>query len=325
MTNQRSEAGSLDRQLRQYMLGQLDEGDASRFEERLMTEDEFFQQAELIAEAVEDELADEYASGAMTESDRKRFEGRLARSKSLQEKLWLRNALAEYTKKQRFRNWWIRFSTGWPGLFLRPASALALGTIVLVAGGVWSFSRITQLETRLDAAARQQAGQVQVQSSLEEQVMAGRQRIEQLSRELAEAAARGLGGPGGPVSGLRQVAPLVTVILQPGLVRSGGVTTRITLRGGDQMVELRLDIGIDEFRNYRAVLSDSRGRKVLEQYQLAAVKAGRGVHVVMSVPARILLNGDYSVVLYGEAEGGQSERIDGYNFRIFLERASNKF
>ena len=52
---------------RRYLLGQLTDDEAQKLEERLLSEDDFFQELEL----TKDELAQEYASGQLTAKERK--------------------------------------------------------------------------------------------------------------------------------------------------------------------------------------------------------------------------------------------------------------
>jgi anti-sigma-K factor RskA len=52
---------------RRYLLGQLTDDEEQKLEERLLSEDDFFQQVEL----TKDELAQEYASGELTTKERK--------------------------------------------------------------------------------------------------------------------------------------------------------------------------------------------------------------------------------------------------------------
>src|SRR5687768_12864644 len=52
---------------RRYLLGQLTDDEEQKLEERLLSEDDFFQEVEL----TKDELAQEYASGELTAKERK--------------------------------------------------------------------------------------------------------------------------------------------------------------------------------------------------------------------------------------------------------------
>jgi uncharacterized coiled-coil protein SlyX len=297
--------------LRQYLLGQLSVEELSRFEEQLMSDDDLFLRAGEAAETVEDELAGEYASGVLEADERNAFEQRLARSRKLKQKVRFERELAGYAKKQRRESLWTRLSGLWAQVPLKPAYVGAMAAIILAVGGGWSMYRVSQLERRLHESLMSQARQAKVQAGLELQIAQQRSQIARLGRELEQVISGRLDS-----AGIRQMASVVAFVLKPGLVRSGGATAVVRLHGEEQTVELRLDIGLDEFRSYRATLADASGLKLIDQFQIPAGKDGGGVHVALPVPAKVLRAGDYSVVLHGEVDGEQAERIDSYHFRI---------
>src|SRR5215470_14317850 len=55
--------------VRQYLLGQLQEPEQVAIEERLLTDDAYYQRLEMI----EDELIDDYITGVLSEADRQAF------------------------------------------------------------------------------------------------------------------------------------------------------------------------------------------------------------------------------------------------------------
>jgi len=56
--------------IRRYLLRELPKGEQKRVEERLMTDDAFFERLKV----AEDELVDEYLGGGLSENERQRFE-----------------------------------------------------------------------------------------------------------------------------------------------------------------------------------------------------------------------------------------------------------
>ncbi|MCP5112140.1 MAG: hypothetical protein GY953_15025 [bacterium] len=109
---------------------------------------------------------------------------------------------------------------------------------------------------------------------------------------------------------------LASFILLPGLERSGGETAVVSIPSGGNLVELKLDLGLDEYQSYQAALYDSGGAELITRKQLRAVPAAETVHVVIQFPARILPPDDYQIRLSGLTAGGQSEMIDSYPFRV---------
>src|SRR5688500_19822636 len=58
--------------IRQYLLGQLNDADEQKIEERLMVEDDLFQELEIS----KGELVEEYRAGELRETERREFEQR---------------------------------------------------------------------------------------------------------------------------------------------------------------------------------------------------------------------------------------------------------
>jgi CHAT domain-containing protein/Flp pilus assembly protein TadD len=82
-------------QIRQYLLGQLPEDQRQKIEQRLLTDDDFFEELEL-AEA---ELSHEYAAEKLSDADRYTFEQRLLVNPALNRKLRFARALERYVSK----------------------------------------------------------------------------------------------------------------------------------------------------------------------------------------------------------------------------------
>jgi len=295
--------------LREYLLGRMSEEELSEFEHGLLANDGLFKRTGEAFEVVEDELAEEYLAGALKGEERTMFEGRLARSAALQDKVRFARAMASYSGRRRTgrANW---FRALWEEFSWQPAYALALAALLLVVGGGWSVVRVRQLEGRLHESSLAQARQAKLQAGLELQLAEQRSRIAELSRALE----RTLSGEPGP--GASPVAKLVWLALRPGQTRGSGAGARLNLQGEEELVEIRLEIGLAEFPHYHAVLSDAAGTRVVEVFQLPPTTGGAEVFVTVPVPARVLRPGDYSVALYGERQGATAERIDSYGFRV---------
>lgn len=83
--------------LREYQLGQAASEDAARIEERLLTDDEFYQ--ELLI--VEDELVDQYLAGQLTQSERESFETYFLATPERREKLRFARNLKKYVSRNQ--------------------------------------------------------------------------------------------------------------------------------------------------------------------------------------------------------------------------------
>ena len=160
-------ADSTDRNaLRQYLLGELieDEKALDAIEKRLMTDDAYFEEYELVKE----EVIDEYAEGEMTSDERKRFEKHFLTSSSRHRDVRVAQAFIPESSSLQKKQPVKRTSTGWSPLewfrSISPASlrtAAAVLGVLIVAFIVWlsssgSSTNVTQGLQALGDAYRQE-------------------------------------------------------------------------------------------------------------------------------------------------------------------------
>jgi hypothetical protein len=82
--------------IRQYLLGQLPEEQQQAIEQRLLTEDDLFEELEV----AEDELFDEYVADELTSADRKQFEQYFLATPERQQELKFAAGLRQYVAKK---------------------------------------------------------------------------------------------------------------------------------------------------------------------------------------------------------------------------------
>src|SRR5215470_1028129 len=80
--------------IRQYLLGRLREEEQTRLEERLLTDDDFFERLNL----AEDELIDEYLAGGLDAENRQRFDTHFLAAPERQRKLRFSVVLSKYSR-----------------------------------------------------------------------------------------------------------------------------------------------------------------------------------------------------------------------------------
>lgn len=134
-------------QLRKYLLGQLAEADEEQVELRLLTDSDYSEEADIVA----DELIDEYVEGNLPAAEIRHFEGHFLKSQARQEKL--RFALALKKRKAQLR--WARKLYR----FYLPATAAALlliGLGVVVWRVLQNQSEVDRGLAALQAAYREQ-------------------------------------------------------------------------------------------------------------------------------------------------------------------------
>ena len=138
--------------IRQYLLGQLEEGQQQVIEQRLLTEDDLFEELEV----AEDELSDEYVADELTPVDRKQFEQYFLSTPERQRELRFATDLRQYLAKKTARDEATERSVslspglrseqvplGWLGQTQLFRIAAIAAFVVVIAGGLW-FTRLNR-------------------------------------------------------------------------------------------------------------------------------------------------------------------------------------
>ena len=274
--------GSLEKDLRRYMLGEFTEPEQQAYEGRLLSEDEMFREIEELAEVVQDEVLEDYLAGELSETERRAFERYQLVSPKIREMRLVQEALLGCPKRrvrpqtlsERLRLWFQ------PAL--RPAPALAGGLMfLLIAGGTWSIGEFGHLSRKLDQASLRSSTLNSKVESLQRELDQSRKDRDGLSQKLL-AARSGVEG----LSQTQSVAPretggIFSFVLLPGLQRSSGEVARVVLSSGQNVLELKLDIGLDQYVSYQATVLNSAAEMIVEQQHLPAVHIGDKVSVLV--------------------------------------------
>lgn len=318
--------------IRRYLLGELSEEEREQVEQRLMSDDDLYQQLLL----AEDELIDEYVTGTLPERDRARF-GHFLRSPELQQDVRFTVALRKHAIEsappvtpepaataarvpllERLRNF-----------FMRPALGVSLAAALLVAVllAAWLATQNSRLRRQVGRLQAEQTLTPTPPQDLREQLASERLRNEQLAAQLRreqESNASATRNAEGPPEKQQTPAPaprpprksqtFVALTLTPGaFIRESGAWEKISLRPGASEVRVRLDLPEGGYRSYRAALKTVDGRDVLENRRLRDVG---GKFVQFRIPARLLRPDDYQISLSGLTPSGESEDIGLYYFRV---------
>ena len=186
-----------DQILRRYLLDGLAPEERHRLEERLLDDgDDFIEQLQI----AEEELADDYVTGALSEADRARFAGFFLSTPERHEQLRFAENLrghlsaAEPLKKMvtdetPLRASWLQKLSLLLG-FNRPAVGLALacGLILAVGVAVWLGLRASRLRQQLDRLQSQQTPAPDTPDTLarlQQQLAEERARHESATQELS--------------------------------------------------------------------------------------------------------------------------------------------
>jgi hypothetical protein len=331
--------GNDERVLKRYLLGELTDERQERLEERLMTDNAYFEELQM----VEDDLVDEYVREDLSSREKDRFDHHFLCTPERQRKLRFANALRSYIESagapesaERERRekvpspFWQ-----WFGAPLRaPASALrtsmAAALLLLVFGGMWLLVGNWRLQNRLNDALGEQALLQEKEQDLLRQVAAERTRGEELTEDLQReqslresleqniAFLRARTSAGAP----EVASPPPTVasfLLTPGLLRGMGDMDRVVLPTGADLIQLHLDLGVDDYESYRITLHEAEGDEIMSQAKLKAETIDDRIVVVLTLPTNVLRYADYHLRLSGQTAGGDFELVERYYFRAIVD------
>jgi putative zinc finger protein len=309
-------------EVKQYLLGTLTSDEKARLEEKYFTDDELFEQIEI----VEDELIDAYIRGELAPDEATHFQKHLAASERLAERVAFAQTLAKSTQRtaettstsqQKREPFWrsLFFPTTHGSLRWAPIASL----VVLVLGAgllVFQFIRIRQELQRLHERA-----QIEQRNQLASQELS--QRNSELSVQLAEARAENE-RLANELASARKETPQdnepksfpAAFFLSPGALRSSGKTNLV--RVSSERPTVRLDLGLDaaDYSSYQATIKNIDGNEVWTKSDLRVLTRGAGKVVQFSVPTSRLTNGFYSIELSGRSSSEPLQRAGTYSFRV---------
>jgi hypothetical protein len=323
--------------IRRYLLGDLSEQEREQVEQRLMSDDDLYQQL-LVAE---DELIDEYVSDELPEQERAKFGRHFLSVPELRQDVKFAAALRKHALETAQQDVVApkpaapaRVSPfGWLGtLFMRPAfgASLAAAFLAAVVLAAWLAAQNSQLRRQVGQLQARQSPTPEPAPELQEQLASERLRNEQLSAELRRQQelladesrklqeAREAQGQQQAASGRTQtprqgVATFIALALTPGVVRDSGEMKKVSLSPETREVRVRLDLAAGGYSGYRAALRKADGREVWTARRLRAVGAK---YVQVNIPARLLKPDDYQILLSGVTSSGEVEELNSYYFRV---------
>jgi hypothetical protein len=90
---------------------------------------------------------------------------------------------------------------------------------------------------------------------------------------------------------------------------------KLYLPSGARMLKLRLKLkGEVEYKSYQVALLTAEGSERWSQDMLQAQRTGPSRSIVLSLPARVLAEGDYELRLKGQAADGTLEETGDYYY-----------
>lgn len=326
-----------------YLLGELPEERAQRFERSYLEDEKVFQELE----EIEDELIDDYVTGALPAERRAAFEQYFLRSPKRRDKVEFARAITEgaslwkktrptevvYSASVADR----RTSTPGPGThkqdklapregWLRPVpvwrqwAAISVAALFAVASiGLWL--RVSQLRRDLVSSQEQQADLRQ----REAQSRTGTAELQtELSAEQKQSQALEE-----KIDRIEELAPLdpgsrivygIRIGIEYLMGGSKGEGTRKTktleIPNKAQLVRLGVEFEKSDFQAFKATLRRADRSTVWTRGGLKARAAGANQSVTLAIPAERLTAGDYDLVVSGVTSEGNTESVGRYALKV---------
>ncbi len=316
--------------LKRYLLGTLAEKEQLLIEQKIMLDDEVFEQL-LIAE---DELTDAYVRQTLSSAERLQFERHFLSAPEHRQKLHFAQALQRQLDStaesvESSQPGWLQSVSD----FFRasyPVRGYALGaacTLIAVGGGGLGYklvslqSEVTQMRAALSAPQSSE-------QELRQQLTAARASTAQLEQALESSRAQTTQLEKAIAQAVQSVQPVtspaasavVAFVLTPGaLTRGAGASNsnnQLIIPLGARTAKLQLELERDQYPSYRAVLHAQGGTTLKSWDATSPQQTAEGKRLQLSVPVALLPAGSYYFQLVGFTADGHTEKADQFHFRV---------
>lgn len=333
--------------IRDYLLGTISEGEREQIEERMLTDDLFFENLAALEDVVEDDLIDQYLNDDLTSQERKGFEQIFLSTGERREKLELARDLSRRASLVVVRSndtgavsgkfSWFRSLSAFTG-FQNPLVGIPVvaALLLLTFGCIWLSFRVRHLGAELsrlkveqpqpsqDQNLNEQLGRLRVRNeeltANIQQTEEQRARLEQELTLLKAQQEQGRETPGGG-SPHQLLSPVSFSIVLP-LVQSRGAESNIkVVNPPPNATRVQLVLGLDtinpnDYKSYQVIIEDRGGAEVWRTNKVRVRKRAGENYIVLTLPASRLSGGEYNVELNGVSANNQSETIGAYSFRV---------
>lgn len=315
--------------IRRYLLGQLPEGEHQSAEQRVLTDRVFYERVLL----VENDLADEYAAGLLSTTDKENFERLFLPVPRRHTQLQVAKLLTSRATKKPGASVQVMTSSGPKprGVVRRffadrriwPTTIAAALLLPLAAGLLWLLFETRKLAAEIQTAqaAREtqdrqeralQAEVARLQANMDEltiQLERDRSSRHEMEKELSRLRAAADQAP--------PAKSVASFVLTPGMLREGGQVVNVQLTPDITRVRFQLRLDGEKYRVYRATIQSDEGTSVFRKN--LALRSKNGTSIVVTVPASALSSGDYVARLEGSNDGGGYTSVGTYYFRVAKE------
>jgi hypothetical protein len=197
---------------------------------------------------------------------------------------------------------------------------MAAAVLLLAAGSIWLFAENIRLREQIHQPSREAAYEQRIQE-LEKELSAQRQQRDDLAAELAalrEEQSPMVGLQTQPDQGERR--SVVSVLLSPLLMRSGGEPQELRIPKEADAVLLKMNVEELDGRNFQATLRRVEGRQIWSRSAIKARSQSKHSSTVsVSIPADKMPTGDYILTLSTINKANELQEVNRYFFRVIKQ------
>lgn len=326
--------------LRHYLLGDLSEVARQQIDERLFTDNDYFQHLLL----VEEELVEDYVSGSLSEDEGEKFGQYFLTNPERVESVAFARAMGGYVKERRRKALpvigdktqrdgatWKVFQYFLPSA--RPAFAwpLLAALVLLLIGASWLLLQLTRRATpsvplQAEKTTPQDLPSFQRTPPAGDQNPVNTQPVPpapeytptpEIRQEVAQAPTPKISDEARPPDLTKppRQTRVQSIFLSTGLVRGEGDATLVRVPHGEGSVVFNLVLTGDVSPSYRAVLIKGE-REVRSWPRVRAVSNKSGKYVPLTAPVKNLPEGSYFILLRGATPNAGWQESGRYYFLL---------
>jgi hypothetical protein len=303
-----------------YLLRELSHEEMRPLEERLLSDDEYFEQLS----AVENELIDSFVRKELSEPERAGFERAFLVSPPRRERVEFARALlsgrpeiqAAVARSQEKISFWGAVRAFFAAIQPAARFSLSAAALFLVAGGSYLVVETFRLRSQL-VPIRRGLEESQAAANLARELERQRQLSAQLGLDL-ERDRRERNQLSQELQRLRQGPSLVaSFVLTPGLLRAEARSKRLVVPRGASSIRIQLVIGnAMDYSSFRAAITTVEGNEIWSGDQLNAQTTHIGKAIVLNIPAKLFSSGDYIIELWGTTKDRHLVDLESYQFSV---------
>jgi hypothetical protein len=309
--------GIQENRMHRYLLGDLPEAEAIALDQQLFVEDETIEEMQ----EIENRLVDDYIRDRLSSADRERFESHYLASPVHRQRVRVAEELIKKADGSMTEaDVGVSGSSGWAkpaGSFGISRSwwpfAAAAAIMLLIAGSLWlSIDRVRLRREVARLAVESETRRIREQA-LADQIAVARNQNEEMLAELDRLRGE---QNAGTQPGPRTLQGILSFVLSPRLIRSGGDPQSLVIPRATGVVRLLMRVGQGDSRRFRVAVRKVGGRQIWNRSNLEPRLENAGYAVAVDIPSGRLAPGDYIMTLSALDSAGELEEVNNYFFRI---------